>query len=222
MLFIHKIHPCHYHCCFAMLNYKNQKPLEQLKPSIHSLIQSSELQDIIMGWKTLKQHFNIQHYLYMEQDGLAIDLGLIKGAAIINTSTGQIQQSKVAPNFLQKHYPQMLEATPTQILELLNAVDTFDQNVTIYTYKGAEIIETCCEIPEWPNLTHDGFVIYENTHSTNKAEVIRWAKRNAKCALENIIDRIQETELKLAQQIGERHRFLTIQQQLEDNFPSSP
>ena len=53
------------------------------------------------------------------------------------------------------------------------------KSLPVYTYEGGEIIEHKCEAYGWPNLTDDGQVMYNNKFSSDRNEVVRWAKENA-------------------------------------------
>jgi len=77
-----------------------------------------------------------------------------------------------------------MDADPAKLKELIKSDDTFNKAVTVYTYDGGEILEKLCEEPGWPNATHDGRMMYENEFSTDKAKVVKWAKKNAKTGVE--------------------------------------
>jgi len=90
-----------------------------------------------------------------------------------------------------------LKAPPEEIISLLEKQDTFTHSIAVYTYDGSNIIEKQCENPGWPNVTHDGLVMYDNTFSTNKEEVVSWAKRSAKLGVKCTLERIKDVEEKL-------------------------
>lgn len=81
---------------------------------------------------------------------------------------------------------------------LVQHEDTFDNSIPVFTWRGAEIIEKQCEELGWPNVTHDGEMMYENRFSTDQAKVIAWAKRDARIGIEHFERRISEAEDSLA------------------------
>lgn len=153
-----------------------------------------------MGWKSLKEHFQIEHIVQMGKDCLFIGSGYCHNLVTIDLETGDLHPNRTFPNFLKENYPNLLEAKAAEIKDLINAQDHFDKSIIVYTYDGGEIIEKYCENPVWPNITHDGMLIYENTFSTDKEKIISRAKRNLEAALENTLNRIQEAEKDLAMQ----------------------
>ena len=91
------------------------------------------------------------------------------------------------------------DADPAKLREVVQCADTFDRSVTVYTWDGGEIIKEQCEEPGWPNVTHAGHIMYDNTYSTDKRKVVAWAKEDARLAVEYMKERIEDDRKKLAE-----------------------
>ena len=50
----------------------------------------------------------------------------------------------------------------------------------------------------YPNTTHDGEIMYSNTHFANKIDAVNHEKVNLECRIENYQESIIELEKKLA------------------------
>lgn len=131
-----------------------------------------------MGWKAFKDHFNIEHIVCIKNGKLIIGSDFVSDLVSIELSTGVVQANNTFPTFLQKHYPQLLDVESSEILILLNKEDTFSDSIKVFTYEDDVLLEKHCEKLGWPNITHDGELMYENTFSTDKYEIIKKIKRN--------------------------------------------
>lgn len=151
-----------------------------------------------MGWKTLKEQFGIKHSVQVTKEGICIGSSYAHDLAVVNTKTGQVQENCACFHFLPDNYPALLNTSTQEILRLVQAVDTFSTSISVYTYEGGEIIEKLCETPGWPNVTHDGCMMYNNTFSTDKAQVVSWAKENAAAAIEHKRRCIADAETELS------------------------
>lgn len=152
-----------------------------------------------MGWKTLKQHFGIEHIVQVTEKGsIYIGSGYIHDLVVIDPKTGEVRENQTHAGFLRQHYPEILATPPAEIVKLIEAQDVFDASVPVFTYRESEIIEKRCEEPGWPNVTHDGCVMYENTFSTDKAKVIQWAHRSAELRVKYTKEQISRVESDLA------------------------
>jgi hypothetical protein len=132
-----------------------------------------------MGWKALKEKFNIRHHVQVEKNHVCIGSGFVPSIVAIDMQTGVLEENDAFGGFLRQHYPALLEATPQELLALIQAPDQFTAAVPVYTYENGSIVEKLCETPGWPNATHDGCMMFDNTHSTDKNQVVAWAKNNA-------------------------------------------
>lgn len=132
-----------------------------------------------MGWKSLRDHYDITHLLQVTSSGIVIGSPYIPDIVTIDTSTGVVSVDYIHETFLSNNYPILESAPPDEILALLAEEDQFEQSIPVFTYEGAEIHELLCEKPGYPNLTHDGFLMYDNMFSTDRKLVAKWAIDNA-------------------------------------------
>jgi hypothetical protein len=157
-----------------------------------------------MGWKALKEKFGIEHHIEITNEGICIGSGYVPNLVIINPETGEITESKAFGGFLREKYPALLEAKPEDLVELIKAPDVFTKFISVYTYENGEVVEKKCEELGWPNTTHDGCMMYENTYSTDKDEVIKWAKNNSDIAIKYM----QEDIMRKMKELAECHARL--------------
>ena len=174
-----------------------------------------------MGWKKLKDHFQIEHHVQIVGGQLLIGSPYVCDLATINIETGRVKKNDTFSRFLEEHYPKLLDASTAEILGLIKEPDQFTASITVYTYKGSEIIEKLCEEAGWPNVTHDGCMMYNNAFSTDKDKVIGWAKRNADLYIERVIEHIDETKKRLIEKKQDLAEQLAIREKLELDYPSS-
>ena len=153
-----------------------------------------------MGWKTLKERFGIGHIVQVTSAGIVIGSGYVSDLVTINPATGKVTENSTFSGFLREHCPVLLSASADEILAAINAEDTFATSSPVYTYQGGTIIEKFCENPGYPNVTHDGCLMYENTYSTDRSMVVWWARRNAEAGISIITRHIADTEKRLAEQ----------------------
>ena len=132
-----------------------------------------------MGWKNIKEHFSIGHNVCITSKGICIGSGYVHDLAVIDINTGSAAANSVFKNFLRDKYPALLDATAEEVLQLISNQDTFKVSLPVYTYDGGEIVEKHCEEYGWPNVTHDGEQMYDNTFFTDKKKAIEAAMADA-------------------------------------------
>lgn len=152
-----------------------------------------------MGWKRVRDHYRIEHSVSVHGDGICIGSAYIPGLIVI-APNGTVETSALGlrdNDDLSRLFSE-LRANPAQLRRLIAEPDTFARDIPVYTYDGATIIEKFCETPGWPNVTHDGEMMYDNAFSTNRDQVVRWARRDAEAAAHLAELRIAEAEKGLA------------------------
>ncbi len=178
-----------------------------------------------MGWKNVKTHYRIGHVVaFYRGEGLCIGSAYVHNIMSISAA-GDVSWGKLGPSRhnddLTRYYAEMT-ADKAKLLELLNTPDTFEKCVTVYTYAGATILEKQCEEPGWPNVTHDGEMMYDNSHHTDKAKVVAWAKGNTDASIAAVTERLEEQR----REIADREAYLAERKsnraKLEADYPDIP
>lgn len=147
-----------------------------------------------MGWKAVRDHYGImRRETYVE--GGEIRIG--EEVTIAADGTVRIKRDWPPPAEIMKAVHAMQEDRRT-LLRLMAEPDVFGPSVEIWTYDGDVVHAEMCESPAWPGLTHSGRRIYENTHSTNRDDVVRWAIQAANAAVESAHDGVVDAETRLA------------------------
>jgi hypothetical protein len=172
-----------------------------------------------MGWKALKEAFGIEHHVHVSKEGVCIGSGYIPNIVTVNGTTGELEENSAFSSFVREKYPALREASPAELLALVQAPDVFSASIPVYTYKDGEIVEEFCETPGWPNTTHAGNMMYENSHSTDKEKVVSWAKRSAALETHYLNQDIIRREAELAEA---RTRLATAEAyraKLDEDYP---
>lgn len=176
-----------------------------------------------MGWKALKTHFQIErHTLEVDKGKIKIGSGYIPELIVIDMATGELKLSETFPEFMRETYPALGEATPAELLALIQQEDQFDDAIPVFTYKDAEIIEKRCEKLGYPNVTHDGEMMYENTFSTDREKIIASAVHDATLAVrfaQEHVDRLKADLVKAQAYLEDRTE---VRNALWAAFPHAP
>jgi hypothetical protein len=151
-----------------------------------------------MGWKTLKDHFGIQGIVQVCEKGICIGSGYIHDLAVVNPDTGVVTENSTFSSYLKEVYPLLQKASAEEVLQVLNTPDVFQVSIAVFTYHGGDIIEKQCEVTGYPNITHDGCLMYENTYDTNKQKIAQRAKQNAQLGVKYTRKAVAEAEKELA------------------------
>lgn len=152
-----------------------------------------------MGWKNIKEHYRIGHIVQVTEAGICIGSPYIHDLIVIGMDGHIVKAYRRKYNDDLFRYQSEMEADPYQVKKLIESPDTFERSITVWTYRGAEIIEKKCEEPGWPNVTHDGELMYENTFSIDRSLTIQRAKENAEAARLMFLDKISETKIRLSE-----------------------
>lgn len=166
-----------------------------------------------MGWKAFKDHFKITHIVHIDSDGqLVIGSPMMPKIVIIDFKSGQILKDGIGSSFLKKHYPEILTVDSEKIKELLAQEDNFSSNIKkVFRFKNGVIEEKLTEETNFPNVTHDGTLIYDNELFNNYSEALEKAVVNEKSSLsflENDIKRLEKELLKTKLRLKESKNSL--------------
>lgn len=166
-----------------------------------------------MGWKALKEHFGIKHIVHVTKEGVCIGSSYVNSLATIDVSTGVASDHETFPGFLVEHYPALASASPRDVLALLEQVDNFERDLPVFEVCDTQIIEHYCEQYGFPNVTHDGYLMYENQHYSTRQEALDGALDNEARMIRSLVERIdlsKEALVDLKQRKAQAEQRLTV------------
>jgi len=173
-----------------------------------------------MGWKNVMDHYRIEHHVEVTKEGICIGSPYIHNIIVIGLDGKIKKRYEGRSNEDLYRYQNEMDAGPETLRQLVQSPDSFAAAVSVYTYCGGNIIEKQCETPGWPNVTHDGEMMYKNTFSTDKDQVVVWAKENADLGIKLGRERIAEAE----KDLSERQDYLASREanraKLEADYPA--
>lgn len=153
-----------------------------------------------MSWKNVKEHYRIDHYVSVTSEGICIGSPYIHDLIVIGMDGVIKKRQSARVNDDLDRYTREMDADPKHLQFLVQSADTFGKSFSVFTYDGSgEIIEKKCEALGYPNVTHDGDMMYENMFSEHKEKVIAWAKNNAELGVKFALERIERIENELAE-----------------------
>ena len=121
-----------------------------------------------MGWKNVKESYGIVHTVQVTDKGICIGSPYIHDLIVIGLDGAVKKRDYGYGNQDLKRYMQEFDADPDKLKRLVLSDDHFAASVTVFTYDGGDIVEKLCEAPGWPNVTHDGEMMYDNTFENAK------------------------------------------------------
>jgi hypothetical protein len=135
----------------------------------------------IMGWKNVKDYYDIDAIVHVKRESIWIGLNCLVNISI----EGELLSAKCDDygEDLRRVVKEM-RSDPEKLLSLVTSPDQFGPLTTVWAYDRNSLIEKQCEIVGWPNCCTDGEMQNDNTHSHDRAIVIRWAIENARARLE--------------------------------------
>lgn len=153
-----------------------------------------------MGWKNIKDHYRIEHKVQIRDGLIAIGSSYVSDLIRVTfdgkVSWGNLGESRNED--LARYYAEMT-ADLGKLKELIDAPDTFAASLPVFTYDDSQILEKQCEAYGWPNVTHDGLMMYDNTFSPDRDKVVAWAKNNMACAIKSYKRMVKEAQERLKQ-----------------------
>ena len=145
-----------------------------------------------MSWKNIKTHYRIGHAVQINEKGICIGSPYIHDLIVIGLDGKIIKRDDGRVNEDLARYMREFDADPAKLAELVKAPDVFERSLPVWTYDGGEVIEKFCEQYDWPNVTHDGCMMYENTFFQDKAKAIKKAIANAEYGIKWESERLAE------------------------------
>lgn len=172
-----------------------------------------------MSWKNVKEYYHIGHIVQIREGKICIGSPYIANLIMVSFN-GDVSWGTLGPskNDDLARYHSDMTANFAKLRELIETPDKFEHALPVFTYEGGDIIEKQCEEYGWPNVTHDGLLMYENSFSADRAKVVEWAKRNAAAGVELAEHRIEEVRKNLAEVEAWRAESFENLKKLEKGF----
>lgn len=175
-----------------------------------------------MGWKSVKEHYRISHIVHVRKEGICIGSPYVSDLIVIALDGNITKRGDHRTNEDLTRYLAEMEADLVKLKELVSCPDSFAASIAVYTYEGAEIIEKKCETLGWPNVTHDGQLMYENTFSTDRAAIVKIAKENARLGVKAWQDNLDDSLDRTIKCLSELRDARAEIAKLEADNPSIP
>jgi hypothetical protein len=152
-----------------------------------------------MGWKSVRDHYRIGHIVQVVGDDLLIGSGYVSDLVRI-TPEGRIVENRI---FRREgdlgRYVDEMEADRPLLLDLMARKDGFERSIPVYGWSGSTIVEDACEEFGWPNVTHSGWLMYDNTFFLDREDAIRRAILSARSRIESWAERVEEAQRALVE-----------------------
>lgn len=175
-----------------------------------------------MGWKLLTERFGIEHQVQINEKGLCIGSGYVSDMIVIDLHTGSIEVSQTFGSRVRESYAALLAADPAEIVELIRAPDVFATSVPVYTFEDGTVIEKMCETPGYPNVTHDGRMMFDNRYSIDKNKVIAWAKRDCEIWVDTAERELERAKKNHEEALLHRDAAVSARSKINADYPTTP
>lgn len=152
-----------------------------------------------MGWKNVKDHYKIEHIVRANDKGILIGSQMIGDLIVIGWDGTMSDNYGVGTNEDLHRYWHEMEADIDTLKRLMHEPDTFERSIPVYTYEKDVIVTLYCEEYGYPNVTHDGQVMYHNTFFLEQDKAIARAKQEAALGVKLYQRRIDEVTSDLAE-----------------------
>ncbi|WP_427121405.1 hypothetical protein [Pseudomonas aeruginosa] len=91
-----------------------------------------------MGWKALKDAYGINHIVCVTSKGICIGSGYVHDLVVVDPVSGSVRENEAFGRFLSQYYPALGAASPAEILSHVQAEDTFEASIPVYTGFGEQ------------------------------------------------------------------------------------
>lgn len=160
-----------------------------------------------MGWKLIKEHYRIGHLVSFHADkGLCIGSSYVHNLIVLNPEAKTINVGKraISGNADLTRYYEEMTGDREKLWAMLEQPDTFERDLPVFTYEGGEVVQYLCESYGWPNVTHDGQMMYDNRFFKRRDEALKAGLRKAKAR----VGGLTETVARAARELAEREQWL--------------
>lgn len=173
-----------------------------------------------MGIKKFKERFNIKHQVHIV-GGIKACIGspYVSELVSFDLKTGKCSERSgmFDRSFLAEYYPEVLEASPEEIVQILKEPDELGETFSVYTVdeETGELIEHRCEAYGWPNTTTDGVLMYDNEFFKTKEEALRYGLKSLTLYLKYLEDGLEKVLNDIPVQTAKITRVLGAKELIE-------
>ena len=150
-----------------------------------------------MGWKSFKNHFSIEHIVCRTGENFAIGSAYISRAVVVAPDGRVLEDCGNLGSSAFTGYVAQIQADPERVRDLLAQEDTFEVSLPVYTFQGGDIVQHWCEEYGWPNVTHDGQLMYDNQFFRTREAALKKARLENKLHIQNLEEFIARREQEL-------------------------
>lgn len=164
-----------------------------------------------MGWKNVKEHYRIEHFVQVTPAGLCIGSSYIHDIIVIrlqDDDEGMFlkRYQGMGGNKDLERYQAEMDADLVTLRELIRTPDTFTASLPVYTWEDGKILEKHCEEYGYPNVTHDGQMMYQNTFSPSYHVTLDRAIKDAEAGVRLAAERQDECRKALEHAVARTSR----------------
>lgn len=172
-----------------------------------------------MGCKNIKEHYKVEHLVRLCPKGVLIGSGFLPEMIVVGLD-GMVTSRRDSSNADISRVYDEIAASPEKFAELFAKPDVFEKSIPVFTHEEGVVIEKQCEALGWPNLTHDGYMMFDNTHSASKEQVVEWAKESAKIAVRHSTEYLEKLKVQLADCEADVAKYRMQQDALNREYPA--
>jgi len=130
-----------------------------------------------MGVKSIKEKYKIEHIVQKKEDG-----NIYIGSSYVSEIIGINSEGKIFKFYKDRKYndgwstnedlkryqeEMIIDQESGELKYLFSMHDSFDKLFPVYKIEERKIVKKWCEVYEWPNVTTEGELMYENYFYSN-------------------------------------------------------
>jgi hypothetical protein len=174
-----------------------------------------------MGWKNVKEHYRIKHFVHIRDGHLCIGSPYAPDIVVVTPEGVLIKRCIHGITEDIRRYQDEIDADAETFRRLMHTPDLFPVSMKVYTYADGRVIVQECDNPGWPNVTHDGQLMYENTHFTDKAKCVASAISDYAAGVSLTQRDILDTQAKLESLRQDLARYEEYIDALKREYPTT-
>lgn len=151
-----------------------------------------------MGFKTIEQHYGIKHIVSVRNEGkhgkcICIGSPYIHDIIVIRISDAKVVKRykdgkyndgwSINENLKRYDMEICADQETGKLRELIDRKDTFERSLPVYTICKRVVEKDYCEEYGWPNCTHSGELMYNNTYFKTRKEAYSYLLTDTRLAL---------------------------------------